>query len=463
MIVLWRWAAIPAGKMAKQFRFGYYGDDFTGSTDALEALSRGGVKTLLFLGLPDERAESLAKEFDAIGMAGTTRSMRKEDIQKEVTQAFGWFSKFSFEHIHYKVCSTLDSSPDYGNIGVAIEAGQKMFNTSWVPFLVGTPDLGRWIAFGQLFARDRDGRIYRLDRHPTMRRHPVTPMDEADVGRHLAKQTSQPMVCFQLPDLRETEEIQRSRLESMISEDPYGIVIFDTVDHADLKQCGNHLRWIASQFGPFTAGSSAVESAYVLSGDKRDERAMPVNNLGSVSPLLVVSGSASPKTQSQIQYGREQGWEILSMEPWNWFRGEDENTVLSGIVERAEEALRRGQDVVLCTCEGPDDPAINRTKEAAQEAGWENPLHWIGKLQGKALRKILESVALKRVCIAGGDTSGYVASELGIYALEFGARIDPGAPLCIARSHVFDGLQISLKGGQVGSTDYFERVKEGGR
>lgn len=37
----------------------YYGDDFTGSTDVMEALASNGVETVLFLDLP--RPELLAR------------------------------------------------------------------------------------------------------------------------------------------------------------------------------------------------------------------------------------------------------------------------------------------------------------------------------------------------------------------------------------------------------------------
>jgi uncharacterized protein YgbK (DUF1537 family) len=65
--------------------------------------------------------------------------------------------------------------------------------------------------------------------------------------------------------------------------------------------------------------------------------------------------------------------------------------------------------------------------------------------------------------VAGGDTSGYSALQLGIYALEMAIPIAPGAPLCRASSDQsqFDGLEISLKGGQNGQANYFEQIRRG--
>ena len=51
----------------------YYSDDFTGSTDAMEAMAAAGVSTVLFLTTPTP--DMLAKFPNArcIGMAGSSR------------------------------------------------------------------------------------------------------------------------------------------------------------------------------------------------------------------------------------------------------------------------------------------------------------------------------------------------------------------------------------------------------
>src|SRR5438067_6622396 len=69
-----------------------------------------------------------------------------------------------------------------------------VFGSRFVPLVVGAPSLGRYCVFGNLFARcGGESEPFRLDRHPSMSRHPTTPMDEADLRRHLGKQTSRRM------------------------------------------------------------------------------------------------------------------------------------------------------------------------------------------------------------------------------------------------------------------------------
>ncbi len=71
--------------------------------------------------------------------------------------------------------------------------------------------------------------------------------------------------------------------------------------------------------------------------------------------------------------------------------------------------------------------------------------------------------ALRRVVVAGGDSSGEVASALGVQALTMAAQLAPGAPLCRAASRDArrDGLELVLKGGQMGAEDFFGTARDG--
>ena len=79
------------------------------------------------------------------------------------------------------------------------------------------------------------------------------------------------------------------------------------------------------------------------------------------------------------------------------------------------------------------------------------------------MRRILDRAAPRRVVVAGGDSSGEVASALEIEALTVTAGLCPGAPLCRAwsRHPRRDGLEIVLKGGQMGEAGFFGMVRDG--
>ena len=105
----------------------FYGDDFTGSTDALESLSQAGAKTMLFLDPPSAEQLSRFPHLDAIGVAGLTRAMRPEEMAETLRPAFTSLRELGVSIVHYKVCSTFDSSPEIGSIGRAAEMGREIF------------------------------------------------------------------------------------------------------------------------------------------------------------------------------------------------------------------------------------------------------------------------------------------------------------------------------------------------
>src|SRR6185312_3205571 len=134
-------------------RLAFYGDDFTGSTDAMESLARAGLKTRLFTQPPSR--ETLAKypDLSAFGVAGMTRAMPPPVMTNILTPALWQLRNSGAPIVHYKVCSTFDSSPPIGSIGRVLEIGMDLFASDFIPIVVGAPALGRHCVFGNLFAR----------------------------------------------------------------------------------------------------------------------------------------------------------------------------------------------------------------------------------------------------------------------------------------------------------------------
>ena len=170
-------------------RLAFYGDDFTGSTDALEVLSSAGWRCALFLQEPDARTLARHPGLDAVGIAGDSRAMTPAEMDAQLPPTLDWLARAGAPVIHYKVCSTFDSGPGIGSIGRVMELARARLAGACIPIVAATPHLARFCVYGNLFARaGTDGRIYRIDRHPIMKVHPVTPMDEGDLAVHLARQ-----------------------------------------------------------------------------------------------------------------------------------------------------------------------------------------------------------------------------------------------------------------------------------
>lgn len=451
----------------------FYGDDFTGSTDAMDALVRGGMQTVLFLQPPT--AEFVAEHYPgirAVGVAGVSRSMTPAQMEQELPPVFEALAALNAPLFHYKVCSTFDSSPQIGSIGFATDIGWRIFQPRFVPLMVGAPALKRYVAFGNLFATIGDV-TYRLDRHPTMSRHPSTPMDESDLRLHLAKQTDHAVGLVDLRHLAEPDEALVQRVTTMIDAGDE-IILFDTVDQAHLVKIGQ-LVWTMQQNAPhaqpngtlFIVASSGIEYALTAYWQQAGLIAppQPMPSPGRVAQTVVISGSASPQNAAQIEWAVGHGFHPIRLDaPALIDRDAAADARLAALSE-ASQALADGRSVVLFSTLGPDDPAISATRSRMQQLGIDR--HEVGGLlgaqQGMLLRELLERTPLRRVCVAGGDTCGHAARQLDIYALEYLMPTAPGAPLCRARSYLpqFDGLEISLKGGQLGRTDYFGCILSG--
>jgi uncharacterized protein YgbK (DUF1537 family) len=419
--------------------YAYYGDDFTGSTDVLERLALDGISTVLFTRPPEEADLAAFAHCRAIGIAGESRSQSPAWMDENLPEVFSRMRRLGAPINHYKVCSTFDSSPEVGNIGRAIELGSKAFEREFAPVIVGAPHLGRWVVFGNLFACG-SGKVYRIDRHPTMRQHPVTPMNEADLCMHLACQTS---LRIGLVDLAAFQKGRAAkRLQAEITEGA-GIIVFDGVDEATLAESGRLLCELARRRPLFAVGSSGLTYGLLqywrsagLIGEPPAQQQPP-----AVDRLVVMSGSCSPVTARQIRQAKKQGFAAWHLQP-----GAAWEKVQQGV----EETLGRGQSVVLYTALGPQNNAHAYGEEFSTE-------------MGERLRNLLLRTGVRRVLIAGGDTSTHAVKQMGLRALTFAAPLTAGAPLCKghAQGSPLDGMELVLKGGQIGPEDFFARLRDG--
>lgn len=458
--------------MARTLPLAFYGDDFTGSTDALECLARTGVRTLLFLDPPDRETLARFGGPDAVGVAGLTRSLPPEEMRPALDRAFAALRGLGPRHVHYKVCSTFDSSPEIGSIGCALEAGIDAFGSPLVPLLVAAPSLGRHCVFGNLFARmgiGSDGAIHRLDRHPAMSRHPVTPADEADLRLHLARQTELPCALLDILQLRRPLAEVRRFLERAAAEGSRAVLI-DALFDDDLSAVGAVLESLADKHAPlFTIGSSGVEMALTSSLTSAAQIPRPGPAQAADGPVLVLSGSCSPVTAAQIDHARAQGFHELALDPLPLLDVDTRPGEIERILDQVAPILAAGTSVVVHSSRGADDPrqAIVRDHLAASGLCGAAASAVTGESFGSSLGAIaaglLERTPVRRLMIAGGDSSSHAARALEVEAVEVLAVFTPGAPLC--RMHACGnpahGREIVFKGGQVGADDLFTRLLEG--
>ncbi|MFH6786935.1 MULTISPECIES: four-carbon acid sugar kinase family protein [Methylobacterium] len=442
----------------------FYGDDFTGSSAAMEVLAFAGLETVLFLSTPTPERLAAFAGARAVGIAGVARSQPPAWMDRELPGPFRLLASLGAPVAHYKACSTFDSAPHVGSIGRAAEIGRGIFSGDWIPMVVADPGMGRYQSFGHLFAMAH-GTGYRLDRHPTMARHPVTPMDEADLGRHLARQTALPVGLVDFVGMKRGEgeaALDRARAEGA------AIVSLDVLDAETLAEAGR-LIWELGGSRVFAVGSQGVEAALVAHW--RDAGLLPaeapVPRCTPVARIAVVSGSVSPATAGQIAHALGHGFAGIRLDARRVVDADAFAREIGRAVMEARAALSEGRDPLIYSAAGPDDPAVASLREAVAGAGLDPGAasDRLGAGLGRALREIVLAAGLTRAVIAGGDTSGHAAMQLGIDALTALSPLDPGSPLCRAHGPdtPLDGLDLALKGGQVGRPDFFLAVKQGGR
>ncbi|OZI37396.1 type III effector [Bordetella genomosp. 10] len=454
-------------------RLAFYGDDFTGSTDALEVLAFAGLRCALFLKPPTPERLAALGGFDAIGVAGDSRAMTPAEMTPALTPIFAALRALGAPILHYKVCSTFDSAPHIGSIGRVMEIARAGFGPRTIPIVAGTPALKRYCIFGNLFARSgTDGKIYRIDRHPIMSAHPVTPMDEGDLLRHFARQTDLPLEGFHLPNFEEGRAALDGAWQAALDAAPAGLLL-DTATRAHLTEIGRLLEGYAQTHGPvFAVGSSGLE--YAMTQWWAEQGTLPAvtrsfDRIEPAAPILAMSGSASPLSATQIDAAIAAGFADIAIDARALIDDRQGASAFDDIVNRALHALRDGRSVILHTARGPRDPRIGEMLDALTARGMtrDDARHLGGRALGQRLGAIADAVLkaqpLRRLILSGGDTSSQVTQVLGPDALEIDTRLTPGAPLCrvISEKPHLRNLQLALKGGQMGDAGFFVSARDG--
>lgn len=458
--------------MSKTPLVAFYGDDFTGSTDALEGLAAAGLRAVLFTGVPSAELLARFEGLQAVGIAGHSRSLGPEEMDDEMPGVLDALRATGAPILHYKVCSTFDSSPTIGSFGRVMDIARRTFGRGTIPIVVGAPKLGRFSIFGTLFARHNvDGSVHRIDRHPTMSVHPTTPMREADMRRHIGAQTSQHIALLPHPSIAASDEVAARALDAALAAEPDALLL-DIADEATEARVGALLERMADRWAPlFVVGSSGVGYALVAHwrASGRLGSAQPMSAPGAVERLFVLSGSCSPATGAQIAAAAKDGFVEVPLDPVALIAEGGEGPHAQASAARIAELLQAGASVVAHSSTGPSDPReaavaahladLGATGEAARMQGGRA----LATAAGHLLEQVLARVPLQRFMVAGGDTATAAVRMAGIDALEMIAPLVPGAPLCrvFAPGRPLDGREVVLKGGQMGGPNFFAQVRAG--
>lgn len=396
-------------------KLGVIADDFTGASDIGLTLAEGGMRTVQYVGIPD----SPAGDVDAGIIALKSRTIPVDDAISQSLAACEWLIAQGCTQIIYKVCSTFDST-DAGNIGQVTEALANKLGETHVFICPAYPENGRSVFQGHLFVGDV------LLSQSGMQNHPLTPMTDPDLRRVLSAQTSWPVAHIPM----QTVAKGAAAVTSALPANP-AMIIIDAIRDNDLLVI-----------------ATAVKDRKLMTGGSGIAIGLP-SNFGATAatpewiavdgPGLVISGSCSTATRGQVASYRAiaPAYEIT---PAQVVEGID-------IAALADWVLAQDTPPMVYSSADPSDVT------AAQNTyGREKIAHAIEQLFTE-LTAACVARGLKRLVVAGGETSGAAVAGLDAKALEIGPRLAAGVPML--RPDARD-LAVALKSGNFGQPNFFQ-------
>ena len=414
---------------------GVIGDDFTGSSDVGLILAGGGMRTVQYVGVPAGPADP---DVAAGVVSLKTRSVPVAEAVERSLAALEWLRAQGCSRYLFKYCSTFDSTPE-GNIGPVLDALVDALGVDG-PVIVcpAFPKTARTVYQGHLFVGDR------LLNESGLEDHPLNPMTDADLRRWLARQTARGV--GHVPHAAVRAGGARERLAAEASDGrPY--VVCDAIEDEDLVALAN----AAHDHALLSGGSGIGLGLPALHGASPGEGTAWVAETG---PALVLCGSCSAATRGQLARHRADGGAQ---------RRVDAGALLDG-TESAEAALdwARSEGGALPVVYTSEDPASVR---AAQERfGAAEVAERIETFFGM-LAALAVDGGVRRLIVAGGETSGAVVTALGLDAFEIGPGIDPGVPALRvtalgegSETGAREGLAVALKSGNFGRERFFEHA-----
>ncbi|WP_028754307.1 3-oxo-tetronate kinase [Rhizobium leucaenae] len=406
---------------------GCVADDFTGATDVANIFARGGLKTIVVIGIPDDDRQIHA---DAIVVALKTRTIDPKAAIEESLSALRWLRGRGAEKFFFKYCSTFDSTTQ-GNIGPVTDAMLAELGENFTIACPAFPANARTIYKGNLFVGDVP-----LN-ESGMRNHPLTPMTDANLLRVLAPQTKAVVSGCYYDTVKLGAAAIRKWREAADKGAPQ-IAVVDAISDDDLIE-------IASGFGRLKLFTGASGLAYGLTrvfdqDQNRCEKPLP---LGKGGHRAVISGSCSVATNDQVKtmLADHEGFRI---DVASLAEGRD---VVGEALDWSSKRLGPKPLLFYATAK-PDEVKANQSRLGVAESG-----DLVEKALSEIARKLVEN-GVNELIVAGGETSGAVVKSLGVDQLAIGNEITPGVPWVGATSNGRQ-LSLALKSGNFGGPRFF--------
>jgi uncharacterized protein YgbK (DUF1537 family) len=412
---------------------GCIADDYTGASDLANTLTRAGLRTVQTIGVPSD--ELNLPEVDAVVVSLKSRSIEAGLAVSRSRAADKWLRGRGADHVLFKICSTFDST-DAGNIGPVMDALRTDCGETIVLVTPAFPETGRTVYQGNLFV----GAVP-LNESP-LKDHPLNPMHDSNLVRVLARQSKTRVGLVDLATVVRGPEAVRARLADL-SATGLGAAIIDAVFDRDLETIGEVALRHRLSVGASGVGLGLAR-ALAAAGSGRSDAAAATMGEPIGGPAACLAGSCSQATLQQIA-NAEDAMAVLHLDPERIVAGPEEaRRALAWARERIAEG-----PVLIASSSTPDQVAALQSRHGRDAAG-----HAVEQAMADIAEGLVQS-GVRRLVVAGGETSGAVVDRLGIPGFLVGAEIAAGVPVLRTVGAKSGEMLLALKSGNFGGPRFF--------
>jgi uncharacterized protein YgbK (DUF1537 family) len=412
---------------------GCIADDYTGASDLANTLTRCGLRTVQTIGIPADDLK--LPEVDAVVVSLKSRSIEAGVAVSRSRAAEKWIRSRGADHVLFKICSTFDST-DEGNIGPVMDALRADSGDAIVLVTPAFPETGRTVYQGNLFVGPLP-----LNESP-LKDHPLNPMHDSNLVRVLARQSQTKVGLVDLAVIARGPDAVRAHLADLAAKG-FGAAIADAVFARDLETIG-----VVALAHRISVGASGLglglARALVASGRLKDNATTTISNASVGGSAACLAGSCAQATLQQITRA-EQTMPVLRLDPERIIAGAEE---IRRALAWATDRLGKGP-ILIASSSTPDQVAALQARHGRDAAG-----HAIEQAMADLAEGLVQA-GVRRLVVAGGETSGAVVDRLGIPGFLVGAEIAPGVPVLRAVGAAGGEMLLALKSGNFGGPDFF--------
>lgn len=410
---------------------GCIADDFTGATDLANTLVKSGMNTVQSIGVPDDTLS--LDGIDALVIALKSRTVPADQAIAQSLDAFRYLQAAGAQQFFFKYCSTFDSTDD-GNIGPVADALLDALDDDFTIACPAFPVTGRSIYKGYLFVGDG------LLSESGMENHPLTPMTDPNLVRVLSRQTSHKVGLVGYATVMQGAAAITSRFNQLRTEGVRHAIV-DALSDNDLHEIGKALSGVK-----LITGGSGIAIGLAENFRKSDDLE------AGMSPRLpkvdggaaVIAGSCSKMTRAQVAHTQNL-WPTFNIDPVAIAAGDD--VTAQALTWASDQPL--DTPVLVYSSADPEIIKDIQTKFGRDAAG-----EMVERVMGQVASGLVAN-GVRKLVVAGGETSGAVVQALDVKALRIGPEIDPGVPWTEAIGA--EPLALALKSGNFGGEDFFQK------